>query len=178
MTVRLPVTRADCPRERPCPHASCRYHLPTACALDLAERGAHTAEAVAEHLGVSRERVGQIERAAFRRLVALVGEETLRDLLGGRVREELHLLSGAADDGAPPETVRPRPLPASQQAILDHLRRHGPTPRDTLWRALGLPDARALDSAIHRLRAVGFVTGGGSRHHPTPYRLTSGVTPK
>ena len=176
---RLPVTRADCPRERPCPHDGCRYHLPTACALDLADRGAHTLEAVAEHIGVSLERVRQIERAAMNRLVALVGEETLRDLLGGRVHGELHLLSGAVDDGAPPEIVRashrrrPRPLPASQQAILDYLGRHGPTPRDVLWRALGLPSAIALGNAIHRLRALGRVTGGGTRHHPTPYRLTS-----
>lgn len=45
MAVRLPVTRADCPHERPCPHRLCRYHLAEdarghgapSCSLDVAD---------------------------------------------------------------------------------------------------------------------------------------------
>lgn len=86
----LPRTRAECPTERPCPHVGCRHHLflevnktgsvrfnhpdlevwdlQESCALDVAERGGETMEAVGEVLGVTRERVRQIEIAALARL--------------------------------------------------------------------------------------------------------------
>ena len=76
-----PRTRGECPVERPCPHTGCRYHLPTACALDVADEGAHTLAEVADLLGISRERVRQIEATAYRRLAVLHGRSTLVDIL-------------------------------------------------------------------------------------------------
>lgn len=76
-----PRTRGECPVERPCQHTGCRYHLPTACALDVADEGAHTLAEVADLLGISRERVRQIEATACRRLAVLHGRSTLVDIL-------------------------------------------------------------------------------------------------
>ena len=91
-----PRTRADCiDGPRPCPWVSCREHLylsvresngsltlhypdvrpdemellPATCALDLvAERGAMTLDEVSTILGVTRERVRQLEMRAIRKL--------------------------------------------------------------------------------------------------------------
>jgi hypothetical protein len=64
----------------PCAHEECRYHLahrgywdhhlkPTRdCALDVANEGPHTLEQVAAALGVSVERVRQVEEQALGRL--------------------------------------------------------------------------------------------------------------
>lgn len=77
-----PKTRGDCKDgARPCPYLSCRFHLlldvtpsgsialplvdlddvADTCALDVADRGGMTLEAVGSLLGVTRERVRQIE---------------------------------------------------------------------------------------------------------------------
>lgn len=82
-----PRTRGDCASvPRPCPYVSCRHHLyldinpetgsikfvfPTrepwempaeaSCALDVADAGGHTLEAVGEIVNVTRERARQIE---------------------------------------------------------------------------------------------------------------------
>lgn len=74
--LRLPVVRGDClpggvNECRPCPYASCRYHLPAgaeSCALDVADAGEHTLEVIASYFGVTRERIRQIEQQAFERL--------------------------------------------------------------------------------------------------------------
>lgn len=86
-----PRVRGDCADgPRPCPWAGCRHHLlldvtpagslqlnypgqeveelAESCALDVAERGGVTLEAVADALGVVRERVRQIEEDALRKL--------------------------------------------------------------------------------------------------------------
>jgi hypothetical protein len=87
-----PRTRGECCDEpRPCPYVGCRYHLyldvneetgalklnfpslepwelPDTCALDVADRKPHNLEAVAERLGVVRERVRQIEVRALVKL--------------------------------------------------------------------------------------------------------------
>lgn len=81
-----PRTRKDCPTERPCKHTGCRYHLPTACALDVADDGGATQETIADLLGVSKERVKQIEASACRKLVATFGRNALVDILGGQVQ--------------------------------------------------------------------------------------------
>lgn len=56
---------------RPCPRSSCRYHLPRgreSCALDVADRGGATLEHIGEMLGITRERVRQIEAGALDKL--------------------------------------------------------------------------------------------------------------
>ncbi len=89
-----PLTRADCRTgPRPCLFVSCRYHLyldvdprsgsvrlnfpdrevwelEETCALDLAEAGSVTLDHIGELLGVTRERVRQIEQGALKRLEA------------------------------------------------------------------------------------------------------------
>lgn len=73
-----PRTRAECP-PAPCPWSACRHHLPGGrCALAFADEhpdGA-TAEAVGALLGVSRQRIYQIERIALRKLsLSLASDE-------------------------------------------------------------------------------------------------------
>lgn len=83
----LPATRADCPTIRPCPHVRCRHNTyldvtengslsvprhepwdhPAAWSCVLDSRGA-TLEEVGEVLGVTRERVRQIEVLALAKL--------------------------------------------------------------------------------------------------------------
>lgn len=88
-----PKTRGDCAEGlRPCPFVGCRYHLALetkagalrlsaesaaemeqleeTCSLDVADRGPNTLPEVASLLGVSRQRVSQVEIAALRKLKA------------------------------------------------------------------------------------------------------------
>lgn len=84
-----PKRRSDCAEgARPCPFLSCKFHLafditpagglvqnfpgreleelPATCALDVADRGGVTLEEVGDFLGVTRERIRQIETRALR----------------------------------------------------------------------------------------------------------------
>jgi hypothetical protein len=93
-----PRVRGDCEAgERPCPWVGCKFHLyldvtpagsikenypdrgPEAlgesCALDLADRGGMTLEAVGDLLGLTRERIRQVERQALARAAAAVDED-------------------------------------------------------------------------------------------------------
>lgn len=87
----FPKTRGECEDgERPCPFATCRYHLSRevlqdrhgneyvvetkgwtpekpSCALDVADDGPKSLQYVSDLLGVNRMRVLQIERRAIRR---------------------------------------------------------------------------------------------------------------
>jgi hypothetical protein len=66
--------------EAPCTHRECRYHLAHRgywehevapnrdCSLDVANEGPHTLDQVADALGVSAERVRQLEQQAFESL--------------------------------------------------------------------------------------------------------------
>lgn len=86
-----PRTRGEClGGPRPCPWVGCRHHLyldvskagglkfvwpgiepeglADSCALDVADRGAHTLEATGACLNVTRERVRQIETRAIQRV--------------------------------------------------------------------------------------------------------------
>lgn len=92
---RMPATRGECPTERPCPWVSCTMHLAVevndrngnvkinvpgadrepdldamadTCALDVADRGEATLDEVAAILGLTRQRVSQIEHAAFAKI--------------------------------------------------------------------------------------------------------------
>jgi hypothetical protein len=88
-----PKKRSECRGgARPCMYVSCRFHLylevnPTtgsiklnhpdrepweleeSCALDVAEQGAHTYEAIGQVLNVTRERARQLEEAALAKLL-------------------------------------------------------------------------------------------------------------
>lgn len=98
---RRPKTRGDCAAgPRPCLWAGCRYHLlldvtpagtifladghddpsrlKATCALDVAESGPQTLEAIAATIGTTRERVRQIETSIV---------ETLRHTRVGRPLE-------------------------------------------------------------------------------------------
>ncbi len=82
-----------CPPDRgACEQIGCRYHLdrdrrrghqlPEACALEVADSGARTLEQISALLGITRERVRQIEARALRRLRARY-PTTLARLLAG-----------------------------------------------------------------------------------------------
>ena len=86
-----PRTRGDClAGPRPCPWTGCRYHLASdvrgplseSCALDVAGRGGATLEEVGNLLGVSRERIRQIEGTALEKLRVGGGAQVARELLG------------------------------------------------------------------------------------------------
>lgn len=80
----------------PCTQTQCRYHLgvrnldaallsgdetlPT-CALEVAGNGPHTLEDISQLLGVTKERVRQLEAAALRKLRASHSEAELRSLI-------------------------------------------------------------------------------------------------
>lgn len=81
----LPKTRGDCAgKRRPCPHIQCRYHLildgsvtrgipeledlEQTCSLDVADAGEHSLEDIGTILGLTRERVRQIEEKAKEKL--------------------------------------------------------------------------------------------------------------
>jgi hypothetical protein len=94
-----PRTRGECAGgSRPCPLVGCRYHLyldvdpsngsikfnrpdlevwelERSCALDEAERDGMMLEEIGEILGVTRERVRQMEASALQRAMALVGAD-------------------------------------------------------------------------------------------------------
>lgn len=103
----LPATRGDCLQgedaQRPCPYASCRWHLyldvsprtgalklnypqlevwdlPETCALDVADRGETTLEAVGVLMNMTRERIRQIEAVGLAKLKALSEMAALVDL--------------------------------------------------------------------------------------------------
>jgi len=90
-----PTTRGDClpggcNAERPCPWVGCRHHLalkvlgsgrvrlwhpdlevwelPETCALDVADRGPESLEKVGAYMGLTRERVRQIEEEGLERI--------------------------------------------------------------------------------------------------------------
>ena len=71
-----PRVRGDClpggaNSARPCPFNTCPHHMASplaSCVLDVADRGGATLEEVADIIGVSRERIRQIEFKIRRKL--------------------------------------------------------------------------------------------------------------
>lgn len=99
-----PATRGDCVDGlRPCPWATCRWHIAqvrsyrgmpwdevpdveewaATCVLDVADQGGATLDQVGQALGVSRERVRQLEARAVRLFHSRTGR-----LLDGFVNDE------------------------------------------------------------------------------------------
>lgn len=80
---RLPLNRGECvDAPRPCLFTNCRFHIATpmasgrgyhgtpteSCALDVAARGEHTTVEVGEAMGISKQRVMQLENSALKKL--------------------------------------------------------------------------------------------------------------
>ena len=106
-----PQTRADCVSgPRPCPWVSCAQHLfldvlqtgslklnfpdlephemKESCALDVADRGGHTLEEVADLANLTRERIRQLESKILDKLKAALDSQVPEDGISvGRVPE-------------------------------------------------------------------------------------------
>lgn len=81
----VPTTRGDClpggsNEARPCRYRGCKWHLDRerrwtervanfeeSCVLDVADRGGATLEEIADMIGITRERVRQVEELAMDR---------------------------------------------------------------------------------------------------------------
>lgn len=112
----LPRTRAECAgAARPCPYVSCRHHLGLevarrtgqlrlslgpelergelpdrdTCSLDVAERGPHSQEQIAEALGCTIEWVRQTERSAEAQM-RVAGGSRLRAVLSDYAEDPAH----------------------------------------------------------------------------------------
>ncbi len=90
-----PKTRGECVNgPRPCPHLHCKYHtwpellnahgnsktlrLPAdSCVLDIADRGGTTLEGIGKVMGISRQRVLQLEERALKRAKKLLHRQHL-----------------------------------------------------------------------------------------------------
>ncbi len=110
LSLKRPRTRSECPEFRPCPFIGCRYNLyldvdgrlgvkdaarpwdmPAhgSCALDIAEEGEKTLEEIAAILGVTRERVRQIEESAMAKVSERIPFVHVRSLLKGKDNDDV-----------------------------------------------------------------------------------------
>ena len=138
-----PRTRSECVAgPRPCPFVSCKYHLfidvssrtgaiklnfpdvdvenmKESCALDVADRGGATLEAVGEYMNLTRERIRQLEVKALAKLNAVDEMLALRDYIdeGPKGKRRLPVLT--ADDFEDSNTEEPDDDDDDEDA-LDH----------------------------------------------------------
>lgn len=182
-----PRTRVECANvPRPCPFAGCRYNLyldvepsgsirlnfpdlqvdemEDSCALDIADRGAHTLQQVAILVNLTRERVRQLEtRAAMRLVKNSKGVVRLESLIDGGPRR-----GGLLDHAKAPRASRDQPA-ARHLRLLDRM-------RGDEWTAADLREATRLNkSALHtqlsELRAMGLIERlGRGRYRALPRR--------
>lgn len=99
--LKRPRRRADCGTERPCPFVSCKYHLyldvnpitgsvkinshvpieemEESCALDIAEKGGEMLDRIGTLIGLTRERIRQVQDAALQKLKPLPLSNTMKE---------------------------------------------------------------------------------------------------
>lgn len=98
----LPATRAECEKtERPCLFANCKYALPLGeCVLDQTLRGGMTLSEIGDVMGMSRERVRQIEASAMAKVEAAIKQQGLEgsDVFSVDVWESMHEDCGLLED--------------------------------------------------------------------------------
>jgi len=119
----IPETRADCPKERPCPHVRCRHHLyldvsaggsikfnfpglevwelKETCSIDVADRGELSLEDIAELMGMSK---GAAEKV-FSRVLLKISQQSrakrMRDAMAEGVPYQVDHHLGSAQREAP-----------------------------------------------------------------------------
>jgi len=124
--IERPKTRGDCKGQaRPCPFVTCQHHLyriavlqaqdrsahagkepwqlPETCTLDVADKGGMTLEEVGQILGVTRERVRQLEERGLERAARNARRRKMD------FEEIADRSGGAAEDFAPYTHARGRP---------------------------------------------------------------------
>lgn len=121
---------------RPCRQTGCRYHLDhdrgrgtartsdETCSLDLAERGGMTLEEVGDVLGITRERIRQIEAKALTKLgrhgAVLQGDKRAPEPVA-RPERKVHETPRARPSNLTAEILRLRAEGLSQRAIGAHV---------------------------------------------------------
>lgn len=110
-----PRTRGDCESGlRPCPYSTCRHHVSGGpepiCALDVADEGGVIQDVIADAMGISRQRVQQIEQEAFESI-----RRTARRADLARLPSALHEALMASEVDRTPETGR---VPALRIGLL------------------------------------------------------------
>ncbi|MFB6372002.1 MAG: sigma factor-like helix-turn-helix DNA-binding protein [Bradymonadaceae bacterium] len=109
-----PDKRENCPDVRPCPFVSCQYHLylsvtdagsikynfqeldPSelrpSCALDMAEQGGMTLREIGDCVGLTRERIRQIEQEAIDKIADqdVLDKDDLQEALNSNTASDSH----------------------------------------------------------------------------------------
>jgi len=101
----LPMTRGECPKQRPCPYVTCRHHLWSdtddssvviaypvgplelreTCSLDIADRGCTKISFVGDHMNMTNQGVIQMIRRIKEKLTSQgFADNDITDILRGR----------------------------------------------------------------------------------------------
>lgn len=146
-----PETRGDClSGPRPCPFIGCKYHLGLevrrsalvlqrgidfesmtyTCALDVADEGQHTSMEVAELLGMSRQRVSQIEMEALAKMRDALPTQEIDSSAAASLTEEQTM---RADDPARADCYSKRRYPNA--VVAENVRRSAEQARGATLRS-------------------------------------------